>query len=52
MLVMKQRHPTIIFSDIGVRESQTVLGISVLCCQTATNFFARTTAQRLATMEK
>ena len=47
-----QGHPTIILAEICVQESQTVLRISVLRCQTATDFFTKTSAQRLTTREK
>ena len=46
-----QGHPTIIFDEIRVQESQTVLRISVLLCQTATDFLTKTSAQRLTTRE-
>ena len=36
-----QGHPTIIFGETCVRERQTVLRISVLRCQTATDFLIK-----------
>ena len=47
-----QGHPTIIFGEICVQRSQTVVIISVLHCQTAMNFFTKTSPKRFATREK
>ena len=48
-----QGHPKItVFGEICVRESQTALRISVLGCQTATDFFTKTSPKRFATREK
>ena len=52
MNAKSQGHQTIIFGEICVPESQTVLRISVLPCLTATYFFTKTSAKRLATREK
>ena len=49
---IEQGHPTIIFGKICVRESQTVLRISVLRWQTATDFFTKTSPKRAATRKK
>ena len=40
-----------IFGEICVLESQTVLRISVLCCQIAIDFFTKTSPKRFATKE-
>ena len=42
-------HPTIISGEVSVRESQTVLRISVLRCLSATNFFTKTFPKRFVT---
>ena len=47
-----QRHPTVVFGEIDVRGSQIVLRISVLCFQTATDLFTKTSPKRSATGEK
>ena len=40
------------FAELCVRESQTALRISVLRCQTAADFFTKTSPKRFATREK
>ena len=47
-----QGHLTIIFGEICVQQSQAVLRISVLCCQTAIDSFTKTSRKRFATMGK
>ena len=41
-----QGHPAIIFGEMCVRESQTVLRVSVPCCQAATDFLTKTFAYK------
>ena len=47
-----QGHPTIIFSEICVRETETVLRISFLRCQTAIDFFTKISPKRFTTRER
>ena len=51
-VISTQGQPTIIFGEICVRKSQTVLRLSVLRCQTAIDFFTKTSPKRFATREK
>ena len=46
------KQPTIVLGEVGARESQTIVRISVLLCQRATDFFTKTSPKRLAITEK
>ena len=47
-----QGHPTIIFGEICVRASQTILRTSVLRCQTATDIFTKTSPKKTPNQRK